>query len=336
MIYQQSSVPLISVIIPTYNRPDYLQLAIASVLNQTFQDFEIIVSDDSSLDNPQPLVDAFQDSRIQFRRNNSNLGIAWNATHALQLARGKYIASLNDDDQWTNTFLEKLITPLELNSDLVLSFCDYAVVDSQGVIHDQWSHQQSHRERRDRLVEGIYRPFWEIGLIDQAIFISCAAVLRRDVIVLSELPQAGVFWDYYLAYLACRTGLGAYYYPERLAYYRRHPASENMLSGTRNAQAKIRKGKAGIFCYQQFAKDAPDARIKKHFEREWAHASTTTAIGLIRDRQINAARPYLMQALRQSPFNIRTLVTLILSYIPPAIATLISQIHNPGVFSKAR
>jgi len=332
----QQARPLVSVIIPTYNRPKYLQMAIASVLKQTLQDFEIIVADDCSAENPQSLVEAFRDDRIQFCRNATNLGIAWNFTYATKQAQGKYIASLNDDDVWTETFLEKLVAPLEANPDLVLSFCDYYVIDAQGMIHTQWTEQQARKEQRDRLIEGIYCPFWKVGLVDQAVFTSCAAVLRKDAINLAELPNAGVFWDYYLTYLACRTGRGAYYCPDRLAHYRRHPESENMVSGSRDAQAKIRKGKAGIFCYQQFASNAPNPQIKKHFEQEWAHASTTLAIGLMRDRQSAKARPYLMQALRQSPFNIRTLIALILSYVPQSIAAPISRVRNPGVFSKAR
>ncbi|MDX2231925.1 MAG: glycosyltransferase family 2 protein [Leptolyngbyaceae cyanobacterium bins.349] len=331
-----SKSPLVSVIIPTYNRSEYLQEAIASVLDQTFQDFEVIVSDDCSLDNSRALVDSFRDARIRFRRNSTNLGVADNVTQAIKLATGKYIASLNDDDQWTETFLEKLVTPLEANPELVLSFCDYFVMDDQGVIHDQWTTQQSHQEKRDRLGAGIYQPFWDVGLIDQAVFMSCAAVLRRDAIALAELPNAGVFWDYYLAYLACRTGQGAYYCNERLALYRRHRQSENMLSGSRNVQAKIRKGKAGVFCYAQFAKDAPASWMKRYFWQEWAHANTTLGIGLMRDRQFVNARTYLQRSLQQHPFNLRTLVAFLLSYSPESLASPISQLRNLGILSKAR
>lgn len=330
------STPLVSVIIPTYNRPTYLQAAIASVLNQTFQNFEIIVSDDGSRESPQALVESFRDPRIRFRRNATNVGIAWNATYALQSARGKYIASLNDDDQWTAQFLEKLVTPLETHPDLVLAFCDYSVMDAEGTINPELSKQQSVQEGRDRLQTGIYHPFYKIGLVDQAVFVSCAAVIRRDAIALDELPDAGVFWDYYLAYQACRSGQGAYYCSERLAQYRRHPQSENMVSGSRDAQAKIRKGKAGIYCYERFAADAPDLSIQKHFEREWAHANTTLAIGLMRDRQYAAARSYLLRSLKCHPLNLRTLFALILSCIPQSLAHPLIHLRDPGLLSRAR
>lgn len=75
--------PLISVIIPTYNRPIYLVDAIASAVNQTYQNIEIIVSDDCSVENPQSIVDSFKDSRIRFRRNSSNLGVALNVSSTI-------------------------------------------------------------------------------------------------------------------------------------------------------------------------------------------------------------------------------------------------------------
>lgn len=330
-----TSTPLVSVIIPTYNRPAYLEAAIASVLRQTVQDFEIIVSDDCSAANPEPLVQSFHDPRIRFRRNSTNLGIAWNATHAFQMARGKYVSSLNDDDLWTEHFLEKLIAPLEADPSLILAFCDYWVIDADGSINPQNTEQQTRKEGRDRLHQGVYQPFWKIGLVDQAVFTSSGAVIRSEAIAWDELPTAGVFWDYYLAYLACRSERGAYYCPERLMHYRRHPQSENMISGSRDAQAKIRKGKAGITCYERFAADVPPD-LKPHFQREWAHANTTLAIGLMRDHAVAAARPYLRRSLTRYPWSLRTLVALALSYLPRSFAHSLVQLRNPGVLSKAR
>jgi glycosyltransferase involved in cell wall biosynthesis len=328
--------PLVSVIIPTYNRPDYLRSAIASVLQQSFQNIEIIVSDDGSASDPRPLVEAFQDERIRYRRSASNLGVAWNVTHALKMAQGKYIALLNDDDIWRKQFLETLVAPLEENDQLVVAFCDYGVIDADGTPNPERTEQQTRKEKRDRLQTGVYQPFWEIGLVDQAVFVASATVIRKSVINEDELPGAGVFWDYYLAYQACRSGGGAWYTAERLAEYRVHPLSENMQSGSQNAQAKIRKGKAGIACYARFAADSPTPELKAHFEREWAHANTTLAIGLMRDRQFTDARPYLRRSLQVSPFKLRTLLALLLSYIPEPVAHSLVHFRDPGVLSRAR
>ncbi|MEM1242387.1 MAG: glycosyltransferase family 2 protein [Cyanobacteria bacterium P01_H01_bin.26] len=328
--------PLISVIIPTYNRPAYLKEAIASVVGQTYPNLEIIVSDDGSDNSPKPIVDSFQDSRLRLRRNPQNLGIGLNATHAFTEATGKYVASLNDDDRWDKTFLEKLVQPLEENSELALAFCDYYVMDGRGTVSQSATKKHSKQEKRHRLHEGIYQPFWQIGLVDQAVFTASAALIRRNAVGWETLFEAGVFWDYYLAYLACRSGRGAYYCPERLSYYRIHARSENMVSGSRDIQAKIRKGKAATFCHQRFINDENLRHYRAYFQGEWAHANTTLGIAYLRLGQSAQARAYLHQSLPHHKFNLRTLVALGLSYLPQSFAHGLAQVRNPGLFVRLR
>ena len=324
----KDSAPLVSVIIPTYNRPHYLKQAIASVVQQTYTNIEIIVSDDCSPEHPQLIIDAFQDARIRLRRNPSTLGIGLNATYAFKEAQGKYVASLNDDDVWRPDFLEKLVPPLEANPGLALAFCDYYIINSEGAIDEPATERQSRREKRHQLQAGIHQPFWKLGLIDRSVFAASAALIRREAVAWERLHEAGVFWDYYISYLACRSGRGAYYCPERLACYRIHPQSENMTSGNRNAQAKIRKGKAGIACYESFIADAPTSKLRTYFQREWAYANTTLGIGLLRANQAIAARPYLWRSLRQQKFNLRTIIALALSFMPQSLASPFLQVRN--------
>ena len=92
--------PLVSIITPTYNRPEYLKAALTSAVQQTYQNIEIIVSDNCSPENPQPLIESFKDSRIRFFRNQSNLGMFANTMNAFKKAQGKYVACLLDDDIW--------------------------------------------------------------------------------------------------------------------------------------------------------------------------------------------------------------------------------------------
>jgi glycosyltransferase involved in cell wall biosynthesis len=91
--------PPVSVIIPTYNRSDLVERAIHSVLDQTFEDFELIVVDDASDDDTPETVRAIDDDRIIFIRHDENkYGKAWNT--GITNASGKYIAFLDDDDEW--------------------------------------------------------------------------------------------------------------------------------------------------------------------------------------------------------------------------------------------
>lgn len=105
--------PKVSVCIPTYGRAHILPKVIGSVLSQTFEDFEIFVSDDASPDNTGEIVMGLSDPRIRYHRNNKNLGVRDNWNFAVKNARGKYVFKLDDDDYIHPYFLEKTISLLE-------------------------------------------------------------------------------------------------------------------------------------------------------------------------------------------------------------------------------
>lgn len=103
--------PKVSVIIPTYNRSHHLRAAIASVLEQSFQDFEVIVVDDASTDATEDVVRSFCDSRVYYLRHEANKKEAASRNTGLRAATGEYIAFLDDDDEWVP---EKLQLQIEL------------------------------------------------------------------------------------------------------------------------------------------------------------------------------------------------------------------------------
>jgi len=99
----------VSVIIPTYNCADLLPRAINSVLNQTFQDFELIIVDDGSTDNTKQVVEEFQkkDKRIKYIWQENFGGTSKTYNTGLKQATGNFIAFLEDDDEWLPQKLEK-------------------------------------------------------------------------------------------------------------------------------------------------------------------------------------------------------------------------------------
>src|SRR5215831_17207605 len=103
----------VSVIIPTYNRAGFLRTAIISVLNQTFQDFEIIVVDDASTDNTPEVVTHFGDKRIKYIHNDINKGDAGTRNVGVVNSNCTYIAFLDDDDEWLPNKLQMQIDMLE-------------------------------------------------------------------------------------------------------------------------------------------------------------------------------------------------------------------------------
>jgi glycosyltransferase involved in cell wall biosynthesis len=112
----QSAAATVSVVIPLYNKGRYIERALASVLNQTCPALEIIVVDDGSTDDGPERVKNHNDSRIiLIRQDNRGPGSARNA--GLRIAKGKYIAFLDADDEWYPSFLETGISYMENNKD---------------------------------------------------------------------------------------------------------------------------------------------------------------------------------------------------------------------------
>ena len=149
--------PLVSVILPTYNRASYLKRAIQSVLNQTFQDWELIVVDDGSTDetkevvmdpSPQPspqrgegVAEDFPlspqggEGRVRGKTQyvyQPNAGVAYARNNALSHAQGKYVAFLDDDDEWLPEKLERQVEFMEANPAIGLTYTCFKVMRTEG------------------------------------------------------------------------------------------------------------------------------------------------------------------------------------------------------------
>jgi len=118
---EYDSFPLVSVVIPAYNAEKYIEEAINSVLNQTFQDFEVIVIDDGSQDSTKEKVLNYSDSRIKYiYKENGGPSTARNA--GIKNAKGEYIAFLDYDDIWMPQKLERQLAKFSLEPDLGLVY----------------------------------------------------------------------------------------------------------------------------------------------------------------------------------------------------------------------
>lgn len=123
---------LVSIIIPTYNRTDYLDLTIQLVLNQTYQNIEIIVIDDGTPNNNNEVL-CKKFGKVKYIKIENSGGPAKPRNIGIREAKGKYIAFVDDDDLWLPTKLEKQVAVLENNLDfgLVHSCCE--VIDENGI-----------------------------------------------------------------------------------------------------------------------------------------------------------------------------------------------------------
>ncbi len=100
--------PLVSVIIPTYNRSDYFERAVTSVLEQTWKELEILLVDDGSQDETLVLAERIKDPRLKILRQE-NKGVSAARNLGIAHARGQYIALLDSDDRWLPTKLEQQV-----------------------------------------------------------------------------------------------------------------------------------------------------------------------------------------------------------------------------------
>ena len=115
--------PLVSVIIPTYNRKHILTKAIQSVINQTYQSLELLVIDDGSTDGTEKAVKEFSDSRIRYFRYECNMGVAAARNVGVREATGEYIAFLDSDDEWLEEKTAAQITALMNTGEKTIAGC---------------------------------------------------------------------------------------------------------------------------------------------------------------------------------------------------------------------
>ncbi len=119
--------PVVSVLLPTYNRPDFLKDAIASVVAQEMTRWELLVINDGGTD-VGDIVESFADSRIRYFNDTTNRGKSVRLNFGLRTAKGRYIAYLDDDDIWYPTHLRLLAGVLDENPEVGAAYSDlYAV-----------------------------------------------------------------------------------------------------------------------------------------------------------------------------------------------------------------
>jgi glycosyltransferase involved in cell wall biosynthesis len=157
--------PLVSVIIATYNRARWLPGTIESVLAQTFRDFELIVVDDGSTDNTTAVLQPF-DGRLRYTHQvNAERGAARNT--GMRIASGEFVAFLDSDDLWTPTKLEAEVASLRADPSLGLVYSDALLIDELGTVTGSLPR---YRFRGDVLADVVRQNFVPLS----------AHLLRRD------------------------------------------------------------------------------------------------------------------------------------------------------------
>lgn len=121
----------VSVGVPAFNSERFLRKRIDSILSQTFEDLELIISDNASTDSTPSICEEYvkKDKRVRFFQQKKNLGLMFNFEFVLKQARGEYFVWAGSDDIWNSNFLEKNVNILESNKTLVGSISEVRFFD---------------------------------------------------------------------------------------------------------------------------------------------------------------------------------------------------------------
>jgi glycosyltransferase involved in cell wall biosynthesis len=123
IIGKSNSKPLVSVLVPTFNRPEYLYQALSSVLNQDYKNLQVLVINDGG-ENVGGIINSFNDIRLKYINRKENRGKAFSLNQALEHAKGKYVSYLDDDDLYYPNHIGTLVNVLENQTDCKVAYTD--------------------------------------------------------------------------------------------------------------------------------------------------------------------------------------------------------------------
>jgi glycosyltransferase involved in cell wall biosynthesis len=218
--------PRVSIGLPVYNGENYIREAIDSILSQTFEDFELIISDNASTDETEKICREYanRDQRIKYYRNQQNLGAAKNYNIVFELSTGEYFKWVAHDDLCAPEFLEKCIKVLDSDSSIVLCYPRTKLIDEQGNVIEEFEF------KRKADSSSISKRFKSLMWEDHCFQIF--GLIRSSSLQKTRLIEPYAHGD---GVLLCRLGfLGRFYeVPEYLFFNREHAEMSMQISYTR-------------------------------------------------------------------------------------------------------
>src|SRR5262245_21339235 len=126
--------PRVSICLPVYNGEEYIREAIRSVLDQTFEDFELIISDNASEDRTAEICNEFSttDPRVFYSRSDINRGLAWNHNRTFAQAKGQFLMWIGHDDLLERKYISRCIEAMDEDPGVVLSYSNANHIDDNG------------------------------------------------------------------------------------------------------------------------------------------------------------------------------------------------------------
>jgi glycosyltransferase involved in cell wall biosynthesis len=225
--------PLVTIGLPVFNRERFVRQAIESLLNQTFRDFQLIISDNASTDSTGKICEEYarKDRRVRYFRNSENIGLSPNFNRVFSLSQSPYLKWSTSDDYWAPTMIERALEIMEADRSIVLCYPKTMLVNQEG--GDSQPYEDNLHLVSDNSKERFIQLLSQIGLAHQHTGLIRAESLSRthllgdypgsDVVLLAELTLYGKFFEI----------------PERLYFRRFHEESSSWLRSSQEHQNKF-------------------------------------------------------------------------------------------------
>ncbi|MFX0073417.1 MAG: glycosyltransferase [Candidatus Hermodarchaeota archaeon] len=286
---------------PSYNHEKFIADAIGSVLNQTIEDFELIIVDDHSTDNSLEIINDYKDKNKKIRVivNKENKGIAKSVNDLKNLIRGKYVAYIASDDIWAENKLEKQLKVLEKNEDLFVC-SDGKIIDFKGRITEESYIQKFYGKKR---YSKRGNPTDE--LLTRNYIFGSSIILKRENIMDISLDESLKYYYDYKFFVDLALKYNVYLIQEPLGKYRIH--GSNLTQFSSPTEEWIAEH---ILVRKYIIKSHGDTISSKIKSINFA------IIGYLylecgRNKK---AKKWFCQAIRLEPFSITNIYCLILSF----------------------
>jgi glycosyltransferase involved in cell wall biosynthesis len=192
--------------LPVYNGEKYLAQTLDSILAQTFEEFDLVISDNASTDRTEEISRDYagRDKRIRYHRNEANRGAAWNYNQVFDIAKAEYFKWAAHDDLIAPTYIERCIAVLDREPHVVLSYARTRIIDENG--GEKEDYNDNLHLVSDPAHERFRRVLFELTGECNAVFgLIRREALRRtkligafhssDIVLLAELAMRGEFFE---------------------------------------------------------------------------------------------------------------------------------------------
>jgi glycosyltransferase involved in cell wall biosynthesis len=310
-------VPKISICIPTYNRAHLLPYAVHSVLNQTYEDFELIICDDASSDSTPEIVAQWNDARIRYIRHPENIKRSRNMRAGFEAAQGEYFIKFDDDDALTPTFLEQAIAVLEQQPTVDFVCTDHWVINAQSQRDEAATRQNSEKWKKDRLTRGIIPNLVSETFHHQSLQVG-STLFRLDCLRQVDFMrfEADGCEDFDLLVRLALMGKTGYFIPEKLMEYRFHGGQTSLKQDIHFLSAKL-------FCLQDY--ELPDPDLEQVRLSKIKDLKQILALRLIEKGDSQSGRQLLQDLQHSGSLSSRARAGALLSYLPLGLRQWVFQ-----------